>query len=373
MTWAKKFAIALGLSVQCMMGGVVAPVCAQDAFPGIGTAGADDALPDAAFAGGAEAGVQEAPQVEAEPTAEEMETYREAITGALKEFRVGNWPESIRLFELAHEANPNARTLRGLGLAHFENRSYVKAAEYLTAALDHPKRPLTKPQRREAKRVLKRAMRYVARFKVRVTPEDADVFVDGFPATFDDGMLLLDPGLRYVSFQKDGYYIYNRSIEVDSGPGGVLHVDLTPRPDPKPVAEIPEPIEVPDPVDGGEAYAGYEGPPGVKPVPWQAWALGGTGAALLSVAVVTGLQASSIHSELKKDCSATCPSDADDRASSGNTYKTLTNVFLVGGLVSLGAGATWWLLSTQDEASDVPLATFGCTMDGCMAAVSSEF
>ena len=48
--------------------------------------------------------------------------YSKALASAMAEYELGNWTEARALFEQAHELNPNARTLRAIGLCAFEEK-----------------------------------------------------------------------------------------------------------------------------------------------------------------------------------------------------------------------------------------------------------
>ena len=382
MPWAKRYAFAVTL---CVLGSLVGPVLVQaqgqevDASSGFPIPAS--ATPSSAKADKAGAATSAAPPAASEITATTDETtrkeaYREAIEAGLKEFRAGNWPEAIRWFEAAHQADPNARTLRGLGHAHFEYRSYVRAVDYLQQALENNRRPLTASQRRETKNVLARAKRFLVLFSVEVTPKDAEILVDGYPAEFDaDGKMLLNPGVRSVVVQHPDYYTHNQQFEVLPGAGGVLRVDLTPKPIPVPeVATAPEPEVSTEQEQAIVDTTAYIPPKDPLDVPVGAWILSGTGAALLTAAAITGARASSIHSDLEKDCPGfDCPDGYDGQISAGKKYKLATNILLGTGLLSLAGGVTWWLIDWQIEETPSTVAGLVCTDEGCAATVSGKF
>ena len=66
----------------------------------------------------------------------------------------------------------------------------------------------------------------------------------------------------------------------------------------------------------------------------------GVGAASIVAALIFGVTASGIHSDLEADCNpdGTCDFDPSDRASEGSTFATLADVFGIVGGVILGAG-----------------------------------
>src|SRR5215510_11512113 len=65
------------------------------------------------------------------------------IGEAVREFAAENFVEARSLFERAHALEPNARTLRALGLCAFELKQYTQAASELDAALKDLRKPLT--------------------------------------------------------------------------------------------------------------------------------------------------------------------------------------------------------------------------------------
>ena len=119
--------------------------------------------------------------------------YLRTVTEAIAEYRLGNWSEAEALFRRAHELNPNARTLRGMGLAAYENRTYVRAVTLLREALEDNRQALSSKQRTEVEQTIERASRFVARYEVSLDPDFATLQVAGNPATLDpSGELWLD-------------------------------------------------------------------------------------------------------------------------------------------------------------------------------------
>jgi len=76
----------------------------------------------------------------------------------------GRWQEARALFQQAHEEYPNARTLRGIGMAAFEMRDYVGAYRALMQALASEERPLTRRQRRATQALLEETRAFIGRF-----------------------------------------------------------------------------------------------------------------------------------------------------------------------------------------------------------------
>src|SRR4051812_11159906 len=57
--------------------------------------------------------------------------YRGLLNEAVSEYDARRYEEARALFRRAHELSPNARTLRGIGMASFELREYVEALRAL--------------------------------------------------------------------------------------------------------------------------------------------------------------------------------------------------------------------------------------------------
>ena len=157
---------------------------------------------------------------------ERSKEYLEVIQGALVEFEAGNYAEARVLFEQAHGMRPSARTLRGMALASFEMREYVRAEEELNAALVDVRQPLSEPQRKEALTLLLRLERYIGRLEVRPTPRAATIILDGRKVS---GEFKVELGKHELSVQAPGYRDHSRTITVEGGKHQLLEVTLLPK------------------------------------------------------------------------------------------------------------------------------------------------
>lgn len=154
---------------------------------------------------------------EAEPPPE----YEARIQEALTESANGNWADARAAFRQAHEAFPNARTERGIGMVSFELRDYVDSVRHLRAALTHAVRPLTEEQRTETQALLDRAIARIAIFSLSEVPEGAEITVDGRAVEpEEDGTLLLGIGEHEV--EVTGAHRWESTIPVRGGETGPL-------------------------------------------------------------------------------------------------------------------------------------------------------
>jgi hypothetical protein len=119
--------------------------------------------------------------VRAQETSDSTEPpgYAALLDGALAEFQASRWAEARALFQRAHESYPNARTLRGIGMASFEMADYPAAIEALEGALTSEVRPLTEEQRTQVSALLERARALIGHFVVPAAGEDVRLSVDG--------------------------------------------------------------------------------------------------------------------------------------------------------------------------------------------------
>lgn len=160
--------------------------------------------------------------------------YRRKIAQAVSEFDAGNWAEARALFTQAHALDPNARTLRGMGMCAFEMRAYAEAIETLEASLAERRRPLTRRQRRSVEALLARARSFIGVYRVHVERADATLTVDDAAPTLEaDGSIVLPLGEHVFEARRDGYLTERRRVEVRGGEQ--LEVSLALQPEPPPV------------------------------------------------------------------------------------------------------------------------------------------
>src|ERR1017187_429673 len=143
---------------------------------------------------------------------------RSTLKDALAEYDAGHFEEARVLFRRAHEINPNARTLRGIGMASFELRDYVAAVRTLSAALVETRKPLNAEQRTHAQGLLERSRMYVDIYTLKISPADARLLIDGrTPDTEPDGTVLLGFGSHNLEASKPGFVLRTLAVNVRGG------------------------------------------------------------------------------------------------------------------------------------------------------------
>lgn len=285
-----------------------APTLAQEAEPDI------------------EAQVEVQSEVDAPPP-----EYERLVTEALEESAAGRWAEARALFTQAHEAYPNARTLRGIGVVSFELRDYVAALRALRAALEDERRPLTDAQRAEAEQVIERARAFVAIYTVDALPEDARLIVDGHPATLEpDGTLLLGVGEHDLTVRLPSHDSDAR-LTVRGGEEGRLPVVVAALP-----MTAPEPAAPPPPLEASEP-------------PLAAWVMAIGGGA---VALVGGVLLALGLADVARVENASVGTEWSELQASYSRAPVLTGLGAgllgVGGAVGVGGGV--WLAASSGGA-----------------------
>ena len=144
--------------------------------------------------------------------------YRSTLKDALAEYDAGHFEEARILFRRAHEINPNARTLRSIGMASFELRDYVAALRALSAALVETRKPLSAEQQTHAKGLLERSRMYVDTYTLKISPAETRVLIDGRPPELEaDGSVLLGFGAHNVEVSKPGFALRTLVVNVRGG------------------------------------------------------------------------------------------------------------------------------------------------------------
>jgi hypothetical protein len=179
---------------------------------------------------------------------EESPEYKQAIGQALEEYGLQHYEESRTLFERAHSLDPNARTLRGLGMVEFELRHYVAAEGYLEASLKSTKKALTEEQRAAVTDLLARTKQFIAKYELAVEPEapaGMRVELDGKPVQWDSQEpLSVEAGehvLRVSAPNADSREVH---LDVKGGEQQTLRIELTVR-GPQEAVQAPKPVQGP--------------------------------------------------------------------------------------------------------------------------------
>jgi hypothetical protein len=163
---------------------------------------------------------------QAKPVQADSSEYRELVRRALVEFDAKNWVEARTLFRAAHDAQPSARTLRGLGMVAFEMQEYVAAHEQLSAALRDPRKPLEGALRAETEALLARTRRQIGHVRLELDPPDAVVRLNGNRVDAGVRDLWLKAGSNMVRAEAAGYEPQLIELDIQGGDEIKLPIEL---------------------------------------------------------------------------------------------------------------------------------------------------
>jgi hypothetical protein len=179
-------------------------------------------------------------------------SYRELIRKAVQEYELGNWAEAKLFFTDAHALNPNARTMRGLGLVAYALRNYVEAQTWFQQALDSHVEPLPDKLRIEVSEYLRLSEHFLAHLRVAVDPGEAEIRLDDKPldssAMAGGGGATVNPGPHELIISQNGYETVRRHLDLDAAANIELSFRLhsllpVAPPPPQPLAAAIQPEE----------------------------------------------------------------------------------------------------------------------------------
>lgn len=172
-----------------------------------------------------------APGSSRDATPTDTQAYRTLISDAAAEYDAKHFAEARALFRRAHELEPSARTWRGIGMAAFELRDYVKSLRALEASLVDSRLPLSNSERDQVQALADQARVFVGRFVIRLSPKDAVLKVDHTPTELDDGdILLLEFGHHVLTALAPDRRSETREITVVGGERREISINLPPLP-----------------------------------------------------------------------------------------------------------------------------------------------
>lgn len=195
-----------------------------------------------------------AAQATAPAPAQAGASYRELIRRAVQEYELGNWAEAKLFFSDAHALNPNARTMRGLGLVAYALRNYVEADSWFQQALESQAEPLPEKLRVEVSEYQRLSEHFLAHLRVVVDPAEAEIRLDDklleASAMAGGGAAAVNPGPHELMISREGYETVRRHLELDAAANielsfrlHALQPVLPPQP-PQPLAAV---IPLPEP------------------------------------------------------------------------------------------------------------------------------
>ncbi len=166
--------------------------------------------------------------------------YEELVRAAIAAQEKGDFARAYELFASAHAFYPNARTLRAMGVAAFQEGRVIEAIGYLEASLDHPERPLDAELRDAVEELLARARTRVAAYRISVEPPSALLSLDGGPPmAVSAAPRWMLPGTHTLDIQAENYQPQHLELRATPGASEALHISLAPRPTSAALVEAP--------------------------------------------------------------------------------------------------------------------------------------
>jgi tetratricopeptide (TPR) repeat protein len=144
--------------------------------------------------------------------------YEPLIEEALQAYEAGRYAEARTMFRRAHALNPTSRTSRGIGMCSFNLGDYTDAVYQLEQALIDTRKPLSDEQLAHTRDLISRANARVGRFRLRLTPAEVVLRVDGNPPLILEGNeLLVEAGQHEIEARAPGYLMAKSALRVDGG------------------------------------------------------------------------------------------------------------------------------------------------------------
>jgi hypothetical protein len=289
--------------------------------------------------------------------APETPQYRGLLADAVSEYEARRFDEARALFRRANDLSPNARTLRGIGMASFELRDYVEAYRALLAALAEKRKPLTADQRRQIEGLLEKTRAFTAHFAIRTIPPDATVRVDGdVPLVEPDGRVTLGLGRHAIAVDGAGRVPELREIHVFGGENRDLDFRL--RLVEQPMAATTPPVDV-------HPVVPPVMPPAEDSGSHLVWWFGGAGALAVG-AVVAGFAWHSREQEISACNQRPTECSNLDTLKSERTWTQGATIGLAAGALGLGiVGAVLWSRGSPPEKAGTVACAPGMKMMYC--------
>jgi hypothetical protein len=169
-----------------------------------------------------------APEAAAEPS------YDQLLDQAVVAFDASDFARARSLFEQAFRLRPNARVLRGMGIAALRLERYSEAYRALSEALKHQVQPLTATQRDEATSLLSWMETTLASVRLHWTPaepKEYELLVDG--SVLKEPSIWLLPGSHRVAVHAAGFGAVERTLMLAAEQHEVIELTLSARESPQ--------------------------------------------------------------------------------------------------------------------------------------------
>ncbi len=179
-------------------------------------------------ASGAVAQPKGAPKERPEVRSEQEQEYERHMSVGVRLFRSRDFAAALAEFEAAYAATPKASPLINQALCYRELNRFPKAVTTLELALSKHAQTMTEADKTEAQRAIDDMRSTFAFLTLRVTPEDAQVLIDGEEWAKDARAekVALTPGQHRIEVSAPGFSAKEEKLRVVSGDEVALDVTL---------------------------------------------------------------------------------------------------------------------------------------------------
>lgn len=200
------------------------------------------------------------------------------------------WREAAERFRASLALEPRASTLFNLAVTLFRLEHHAELLAVATRYLELNDPTRSESDRAEIERLRAKALERVARVRIAVTPERAEVRLDGVvlerAALADD--VVLDPGVHDVAARAEGFTEQRVALEARAGERASMHLRLTPIP----AVALPSPALAPTaPVASAHTQRDDGEDDTLWSSPWL-WLGVGAGAAIIATTAIVLLSGS---------------------------------------------------------------------------------
>lgn len=188
--------------------------------------------------------------------ANSAQTYDDLLDRAVEAFDAEEFERAHDLFAKAYELRPNARLLRGMGIAAMRLEHYSEAYPTLKAALEHDVQPLTSSQRDEVGDLLSWMETHLANVRLRWSPSEPSTYtlaVDD--VALAESALWLAPGPHHITIRAPGYDTLDRLLDLSAGQHQVLELERRKTQERVVAVQAPRPEPTVSPSDAAHSLA----------------------------------------------------------------------------------------------------------------------
>lgn len=159
--------------------------------------------------------------------------YEAALSEALEAHARGDYGQARIFMERAHEIEPSARTLRGLGIVAFAQGRHLDSIRYLDASLQASEKPLPQDLRVSVEELLTHAWGQVGRLKISLEPTGGHFLINRRePEFYAPGEVVLTPGRHTISAKAPQRADYKLTLDVTAGDARTIQLVLARPPAP---------------------------------------------------------------------------------------------------------------------------------------------